>query len=406
MEPREYVSMGMDLENLSREERLFLELGSKKEPLELIVKVGKDKIDAVAEDISRFGDITHLLTLIPYLSFRCDQDAAMNIANHKYKNTCDAVFEKEFRSMLNLIGSLEIASSISVGPPGDKITEIQSIFKKSPSNLKQIGAYNAQKHSTGKGVKVGIIDTGIDYTHPDLASLFGPVKGYDFVERDDDPMDENGHGTHVAGTVASVKYGIATDAVLYGIRILDALGYGSEASAIAGIEWAVKNGLDIVNMSFGLYFASQAFEDMCRNARESGLYLVAAAGNDPNYPSYPAAFGDPVIAVAALDSKNNRAPFSNIYYTNDISAPGVDIISTYLAGKYAKASGTSMASPHVTGSLALAIALARSKNLDLEQLMKDTAKKLSSKEPTDPAWLFGAGLIQADKLVNEVMKRP
>ena len=140
--------------------------------------------------------------------------------------------------------------------------------------------------------------------------------------------------------------------------------------------------------------ASQALEEVCRYAWQQGVLLVAAAGNNGYGPSYPAAFGEPVIAVAAGDEDLQHPDFSSIWETNDISAPGVNIISTYLGEGYAQMSGTSMASPHVTGSLALAGSIGAAG--DLEEIMKETANNDGYNEPD----VFGAGLIRVDKMAQ------
>ncbi|PIN72951.1 hypothetical protein COV21_00590, partial [Candidatus Woesearchaeota archaeon CG10_big_fil_rev_8_21_14_0_10_45_5] len=154
--------------------------------------------------------------------------------------------------------------------------------------------------------------------------------GYDFVEKTGNPMDRSGHGTHVAGTAAGSYCGIARASRLYAIRVLDEDGSGSEADVMKGIEWALKSNIQIVNMSLGSPEYSEAFKEMCYYASSQGMIICAAAGNDgePTY-NYPSSF-EPVISVAAVDKRNKHAYFSNINDLVDISAPGVDIISSYM----------------------------------------------------------------------------
>jgi subtilisin/minor extracellular protease Epr len=188
---------------------------------------------------------------------------------------------------------------------------------------------------------VAILDTGIDYEHSDLNDNY--IGGYDFANNDLEPMDDNGHGTHCAGIVAAEDneggvVGVAPEADLYAVKVLDSVGNGYM--------------MDVISMSFGSNLGSTSLETACDNAYSSGVLVVAAAGNDGN-PSgegdnvdYPARC-DSVIAVAATDSNDNRAIWSSTGPDVELAAPGVSIYSTYLGGGYATMSGTSMACPHV-----------------------------------------------------------
>ena len=365
--------------------------GSKSE-LEIIIKAEYGRRDEVARQLERIGKVEHVYSFVPYLSLRCDADYADILRKASSGNVSDSVFEKTFRSIIPAISAIDVSSNFSI--PKTKPGARTHTAKSSLWNLDAIGAYDAQGYGTGEDVKIAIIDTGIDYNHSQLRDRFGSEKGYDFVKNDNDPMDQNGHGTHVAGTVASIDYGIAIGCRLYAVRGLDQDGSGSEAGAIAGIEWCIKNNIDVANMSFGGPIASQAFEDVCSYARQQGVLLVAAAGNSGYGASYPAAFGDSVIAVAAVDQELSHPEFSNIYETNDISAPGVDVVSTYIGERYATLSGTSMASPHVTGSLGLAKSIASGLADDLEAIMKSKAQNLGDAE------IFGAGLLKVDLMAK------
>ena len=217
----------------------------------------------------------------------------------------------------------------------------------------------------GAGVKVAIIDTGIDKNHEDLTV----AGGKSFVDYTDDFSDDDGHGTHVAGIVAALDnevgvVGVAPEAELYALKVLDATGIGYVSDVILAIQWASDpdgNGsaddrLDIINMSFG-GGANYWLEGACLLAHRDGILLVAAAGNSGNPPGrgdnvdYPAAY-DSVIAVAATNQSDKRARWSSTGSAVELAAPGVSIYSTYIGG-YATLSGTSMASPHVAGTAAL-----------------------------------------------------
>jgi len=220
--------------------------------------------------------------------------------------------------------------------------------------VKRIGAGIVHAYNKGTGVKLVIMDTGIDYTHEDLDANY--AGGYDFVNGDDEPMDDHGHGTHVAGTVAAEDndigvVGVAPEAALYALKVLDETGGGYWSDVIAAIQWSVDNGMQVINMSFGGTGTSDV-EVACQEAYDAGILLVAAAGNSGNPPGKGDNIGDPagytsVIAVAATDQNDKRASWSSTGPDLELSAPGVDINSTLLGGGYGEKSGTSMASPHV-----------------------------------------------------------
>jgi subtilisin family serine protease len=248
-----------------------------------------------------------------------------------------------------------------------------------------IRATSAWSQFTGtSNVIVAIIDTGMDYNHVDLAGnafvnpgeianngvdddgngFIDDVRGWDFVNNDRDPIDDNGHGTHCAGTIGAVGnngigvVGVNWDVTLMPIKFLDAGGSGSTDAAISSIDYAVLMGARIISASWGGGGFSQALQDAIDAARQAGVLFVAAAGNSavntdisPHYPSsYPL---DNIIAVAASDHNDQKAGFSNYgALTVDLAAPGVDILST-VPGGYGLLSGTSMATPHVAGALAL-----------------------------------------------------
>ena len=212
----------------------------------------------------------------------------------------------------------------------------------------------------GTGVKVAVIDTGVDYTHEDLDS--NCKGGYDFVFNDPAPFDDsyNSHGTHVAGIIAAERNGIgvvgvAPNASLYAVKAMDGSGYGLASWVIAGIEWAVENDMDVVVISSGTEEDSQSLRDACRNAHDSGLLLVAAAGNTHGgNVTYPARYNS-VMAVTATDLNGSRAPFSPIGPEIEFASPGVNILSTTRDDRYGYLSGTSQAAPHVAGIAALII---------------------------------------------------
>ena len=239
-----------------------------------------------------------------------------------------------------------------------------------------IDAPEAWALSTGTSVAVAVIDTGIDYTHPDLAGRF--IGGWDFVNNDGDPMDDHGHGTHVAGTIAAQinnptgdpaaeegVAGIAPNALILSYKVCTPDGHCDDFAIVQAIDRAVTDGAKVINMSLGGTELSQALFDAVQDAWAAGLVIVAGAGNDgATTPFYPAAFPN-VIAVGAFDEDHRRASFSNYGNWVDISAPGNAIMSTVPMsqcavtttpgdiGCYTWNTGTSMATPHVSGAAAL-----------------------------------------------------
>lgn len=252
--------------------------------------------------------------------------------------------------------------------------------------VKRIGAGTVHANgNTGAGVKIGVIDSGINYTHADLDGVY--AGGYDFVQNDNDPMDVYGHGTHVAGTACAEDngfgvVGVAPNCALYSLRVLNDDGVGSWSATIAALDWAVTNHLQVVNLSLGnSKNPGTAVKTAFDNAEAAGIVIVAAAGNSGNTAGkgdniiYPAKYAS-VIAVGATDATGKRASFSSTGSTLELMAPGVSVLSTwndstsYLDPQpiclpdglgndvcyYKYGSGTSMASPHVAGAAALVIA--------------------------------------------------
>ena len=257
----------------------------------------------------------------------------------------------------------EQASASLANNPRVAYMEPNGIFKASDEytdswGVSHIGA--AVVHTSdnkGAGVKIAVIDSGIDSSHQDLDGNY--MGGYDFVFNDTDPNDETSisHGTHVSGIIAAEENGIgvigvAPEADIYAVRVLDGAGFGTLEWVIAGIEWAVDNGMNIANLSLeGPHF--QSLHDACDAAYAEGVLLVAAGGNtNGGAVKYPAAYSS-VIAVTATDASDAKAYFSPVGPTLELAAPGTGIFSTVRGGGYDFLSGTSQAAPHVTGIAAL-----------------------------------------------------
>lgn len=206
--------------------------------------------------------------------------------------------------------------------------------------------------NTGAGVKVAVVDTGIA-PHDDLLV----AGGTSVVNYTTSYADDNGHGTHVGGIIGAENnsigtVGVAPDADVYAVKALNSKGSGYLSDIIAGIDWAISNNMNIVNLSLGTTTDSLALQQEVDKAYSSGILVVAAAGNDGGAVNYPAKYSS-AIAVSAVDSTNTIATFSSRGPEVEVAAPGVSILSTYLNNQYATMSGTSMATPMVAGELAL-----------------------------------------------------
>ncbi|ATH07570.1 hypothetical protein BIY24_06310 [Halobacteriovorax marinus] len=257
-----------------------------------------------------------------------------------------------------------------------------------------------------KDIVVAVIDTGIDFRHPDLkdqmwtneAELNGiegvdddgngyvdDIYGYDFANQDGNPTDGHSHGTHCAGVIGASHnsigvMGVMANVKLMGIKFLTDSGSGETVNAIKSIEYAVKNGAHITSNSWGGGEKSEALKEAIKAAYDAGTMFVAAAGNsrsnNDTRPTYPASYDvEGLITVGAMDGKGNRSSFSNYGKTSvHVFAPGSNILSTVKNGGYKKMSGTSMATPFVSGVLGLLLANEPGITIDQakERLMEST----------------------------------
>ncbi|MDF2534297.1 MAG: in Carlsberg [Bacillales bacterium] len=248
-----------------------------------------------------------------------------------------------------------------------EIIEAEGFLKTASTNaidnveygVRLIGAQKEWEKTKGAGIKVAVLDTGIDYNHQDLKDRF--KGGVNFTTSDiNDYMDRQGHGTHCAGVIgASINYlgivGVAPEVELYAVKVLSDSGQGTLEWIIQGLEWCIENGIHVVSMSLGAPGFIPSLYNAIKKAYDAGIVLVAAAGNEgagQDTVGYPASF-DEVISVAAVDSIEHKGSFSSTSVEVDVSAAGVDVVSTFPNGKYARLSGTSMACPHIAGAVAL-----------------------------------------------------
>jgi subtilisin family serine protease len=273
--------------------------------------------------------------------------------------------------------------------------------------MPKISANTAWDVTTGsKDVVVGVVDTGIDYTHPDIAanawSNSGAINGcaagthgYNVLTKTCDPMDDHNHGTHVSGTIGAVGnngigvIGVDPSVSIMGLKFLNSGGGGTTAGAVTAIDWAVKAKVAGVNVrvlsnSWGGGGYSQALKDEIEKAGARDILFVAAAGNygsnNDATPFYPCSYHTAnEICVAASDSHDRLASFSNYGVgTVDLAAPGTDILSTIRGGAYGTLSGTSMATPHVSGTAALVLARGYESVADLKTTILSTVDPIAA----------------------------
>ena len=255
---------------------------------------------------------------------------------------------------------------------------------------------------TGNAADIAIIDTGIDDDHPDLQTNVGAGKAYVSCRGSNCNYawsDDNDHGTHCAGIADAVDnsagvVGVATEATLHAVKVLDNNGSGSFSDVAAGIEYVADQGWDVGSLSLGADSGSQTVKDACTYAYNNGVLLVAAAGNDgpcTDCVGYPAAY-DECIAVSSTDIDDTLSSFSSTGPEVEMAAPGGDIYSTVIGG-YDTFSGTSMACPHVSGTGGQLMADGYT-NTEARQQLTDTAEDLGLSSDEQ-----GAGLLDAEAAV-------
>jgi subtilisin family serine protease len=293
--------------------------------------------------------------------------------------------------------------------------------------LSRLGATAAWDTSRGAGVVVAVVDTGVDYTHPDIDGnvwinsgeiagngidddhngFIDDVRGWDFVGAsvgaptpDNDPIDRAGHGSHVAGTIAAEgNNGVGVVGVAFAARVLIAKGFDDSAGGVdsflaSAVVYATDQGADVINASWGGP-PSQTIQDAVAYAHSHGVVFVAAAGNDTQDANLTTPSGLPqAITVSATDSSDQLASFSNFGSKIDVAAPGVDILSLEAGtGGYRLLSGTSMAAPHVSGVAALILAAHPTFTVEqVRQVLRTTATDLGA-PGKDPS--FGYGRVSA-----------
>jgi serine protease len=306
----------------------------------------------------------------------------------------------------------------------EPLAKVQGFFMPDDPQLKEqwhmtrIGAPRAWDFATGRGVTVAVVDTGIacenhgPFTKGTDLKETDCVGGWNFVANNNHANDDQGHGSHVAGTIAQSTNnnygvtGVAFHAKLMPVKVLNESGWGTTADVADGIRWAADNGAHVINLSLGGPRNSKILEDAVKHALSKGSVVVAAAGNSGGSVGYPGAT-EGVIGVSASDPDDKLAKFSSRGSGVDIAAPGVNVVQQTICEKgrnecyvFPAYNGTSMASPHVAGAAALIMSLGITEPSAVEAALKSSARVVDDSE--NGKKLFGAGILQAADATQRV----
>ena len=326
------------------------------------------------------------------------------------------MFPKSFRDFFSRIFEQKTSESIKHEPIFRLPPyQVKRVFKASSETidwgLKLFSIPELWRVSAGEKIRIAVLDTGIDLRHPDLRESI--VEAVDFTQSRTGVADLSGHGTHVAGIIAARRnqfgvVGVAPKAELLIAKVLGDNGTGSPEAIASAIDWAVRQRADLISMSLGAPLALDLVHRAIKNAIQQGKFIICAAGN--NGPelgtvNYPAAYPE-TIAVGSIDRQKRISEFSSRGRQVDIVAPGDQILSTYPPSAYAELSGTSMATPFVTGVAALALAKHRLRRNQqtpiknqqdlLDHLIATSSDLGKAGHDSD----YGFGLINPKELLN------
>ncbi|GIW23517.1 MAG: hypothetical protein KatS3mg068_2524 [Candidatus Sericytochromatia bacterium] len=342
---------------------------------------------------------TKFTRIIPQIGIAVAEKISIEEPNSKIESSFKAESNVEDFEQVNLV-KLEKIMAESV--------DIDDSQAKNQYHLDIIDLNKAWKTTLGKSnIKIAIVDSGIDLNHPDLRKNL--IKGKNIIEPNKQPMDDNGHGTHVAGIVGAVANnglgvsGVAPNCSIMPVKVLTN-GKGSDIDIAEGIVWATDNDADIINISIGIYTKSKPIEKAVKYALSKNVVIVSSAGNDSKSSKiHLPSMIKGVIEVSATDKKDKFATFSNFAQQISVSAPGDKILSTLptynteitakVGKKYGILSGTSMASPIVAGIAALIKSKDNSlSNTEIKRIIEYSSVDLG-KKGYDP--YFGYGRVSA-----------
>ena len=369
----------------------FSESGRRRQQKIVIFDKAVDRADWVGILSSCRGCVLRELPLVNGLLVLVDEDEATDVQS----------LVSSRAGVLRVDDDIDISMVFEVG----RLAWGPRLVENTPWGITRINLAGVDR--TGRGVKVGVLDTGVDSGHPDIGRN---VKGgMNTISGTASARDDNGHGTHVSGTIAALRngvgvVGVAPDASVYSVKVLDSRGSGKLSNLVQGMEWCVSQQIKVVNLSLSASKENQTFREVVIAARRAGITMVCAAGNSgpsPNTVGYPARYVE-TIAVGAIDDRNSVPNFSSRGKEIAVSAPGVDVLSTWPGRRYRKSSGTSMAAPHVTGAVALLLeadpALTPS---EIKSLLQSTSVPVPGAGPDEQ----GAGVIDVAAALARVAKK-
>jgi len=324
------------------------------------------------------------------------------------ENVATVVEDREARIPVEAAGKPSSPGGGGAPPPPPPAQE-------TPWGIDRIDAPAAWGTSVGTGVRIAVVDTGINNAHADLAGSDGSsrvVLGPNYSNPAKTSKDDNGHGTHCAGIAGASNnsigvVGVAPDCTLIAVKVLDKQGSGWISSIISGIDWAADNA-EIISMSLGTTSHVQALQDSVDAAVAAGVLVAAAGGNEGqvgNPPLYPGAYAS-VMAVAATNSSDGVPSFSTKGSYIDIAAPGVAVTSTWKDGGYATLNGTSMATPHVAGAAALLYAAGVTSVSAIRAALESTADDINSATLPGKDNAIGNGLLDVEEAVTGSSSAP
>jgi subtilisin family serine protease len=278
----------------------------------------------------------------------------------------------------------------------------KALYYSLPWGVERIEAPRAWPITKGKGVRVAVIDTGINYKHPAIQKNY--YGGVNILSSDNEPYDYNGHGTHVAGIIAGFSselgvIGVAPKVKLYAVKAFNRRGSANLSDLLSAINWCIEKKMNVINMSFGMDQLSESLRYAIQMAHKKGIVMVAATGNQgmKGKIDFPARYPE-TIAVISTNKNDQISSFSNIGEGIDIAAPGEKILSAWLNNSTREMSGTSMAVPHVTGTVALLLFLQPRLNPEqIRWILKRSSQKLDS--------LPNIGLVNAYQAVKTLEKQ-
>jgi subtilisin family serine protease len=337
------------------------------------------------------------------------QSHVLAVEDERFVYAVDNEYLRGFKDAANAV----YAGLTDVAVPRRLESNVDVAFDESQSTWGLQATGIVETRFAGKGVRIAVLDTGIDQQHPDFRGRLASMSFKAFIQNQSESVDDVlGHGTHCVGTACGPRtpatmprYGIATDAEIYIGKVLDDSGQGVDKSVLAGIDWAISQKCDVISMSLaapvqrGAPF-SVAYETIAQRALATGTLIIAAAGNGSDRlhgtiaPVYQPANSPSIMAVAAVDNAFSIAPFSCAGPEIDIAGPGVNIYSSWpVPRSYNTISGTSMATPHVAGVAALWVEATGDRGAALRKRLIEAARPLMGGGASD----VGAGLVQAPR---------